>query len=141
MNSSRSDGTQPRVFVDANTLVSGLFFEGPENSLLRMGILGLVKLVSCTLVIDEVRIVINRKFPEGEPLFGEIVGIFIILSTEDGKDAEKLIRDKKDAPILATALKNRPDYFVTGDKDYHIPEIKKRLRVVTTRELLAEIRL
>ncbi|MCX6010129.1 MAG: putative toxin-antitoxin system toxin component, PIN family [Chloroflexi bacterium] len=139
MNYSSANKPRHRVFLDANTLISGLFYEGPESTLLQLGLTGIVELITCTLVIDEIRIVIQRKFPECEPMFSDVTNALTIIKTEDGKEAEELIRDRKDAPILASALKAYPDYLVTGDKDFHTPEIKKRLNVVTTKELLAKI--
>ncbi|VVB99200.1 Uncharacterised protein [uncultured archaeon] len=32
--------------------------------------------------------------------------------------ARSIIRDKKDAPILAAVMTTRHDYFVSGDKDF-----------------------
>ena len=128
----------PRVFVDANTLISGLFFKGPESTMLRMGILGLINIVTCEFVIEEVREVIKRKFPEAENNFDNIIEIITILKTKKNENVKKLIRDKKDIPVLATALAYGPDYFITGDEDFHTDEIKKLLKVVRTQDFLEE---
>ena len=47
------------------------------------------------------------------------------------------IRDGKDAPILATALSEGIDYFVTGDKDFLIlkDEIDS-FKIVNMREFI-----
>jgi len=47
-----------------------------------------------------------------------------------------LIRDDHDAPILASAIKARPDVFVTGDKDFFKERVRVLIRVATTRETL-----
>lgn len=126
------------VFVDANILVSGLFYKGPENTLLRLGILGLIELVTCGHVIMEVEEVVKRKFPESSQDVKKILYALKITETETKGEARKLIRDKKDAPILASALRYKPDYLITGDKDFHTPEIKKKINTATTSQFLKE---
>jgi len=44
--------------------------------------------------------------------------------------------NKKDVPILVSALKASPDFFITGDKDFNSEEIKKMLNVIKTRDFL-----
>ncbi len=127
---------KPDVFIDANTLISGLFFTGPESRLLKLGVLETINLMTCDFVIEEVREVIRRKFPEAENTFDEIIPSLVVVRAEKNELAEKLIRDKKDIPVLAAVLKYKPDYFVTGDKDFHTHEIKKLVRVVTTSDVL-----
>ena len=139
MNSMAANTRRPDVFIDANILISGLFFEGPESNLLKLGVLGLVNLVTCSFVIEEVQEVIRRKFPEAENNFREITSTLTVLKTEWGGEARRLIRDGKDVPVLATALKYQPDYFVTGDEDFYTPEIKKRLNIVRTRQFLQQM--
>ncbi|MFH0861068.1 MAG: putative toxin-antitoxin system toxin component, PIN family [Candidatus Altiarchaeota archaeon] len=139
MRSTVRNSRQHKVFIDANTLLSGLFFEGPESTLLKIGILGQIRLVTCDFVVKEVRTIIRRKFSGAENHFDDIISIMTVLPTEKDELRRGLIRDRKDAPILATALKYKPDYFVTGDKEFHTPEIKKLLNVVKTRNLLDRI--
>jgi len=50
--------------------------------------------------------------------------------------ATELIRDKKDAPILACALAVKPDYFVTGDKDFLTKEIREKVNTLAPSEFL-----
>jgi len=47
-----------------------------------------------------------------------------------------LIRDDRDAPILASAIEARPGVFVTGDKDFFKERVRVSIRVATTRETL-----
>jgi predicted nucleic acid-binding protein len=47
-----------------------------------------------------------------------------------------LIRDPKDIPILAAAVSAKPDLFVTDDKDFHTPEVKKLIPVYTATQAL-----
>ncbi|ODS42414.1 MAG: hypothetical protein MSIBF_03565 [Candidatus Altiarchaeales archaeon IMC4] len=119
-------------------MISGLFFKGPERILLKIGVAGWINLVTCGFVIDEVREVIRRKFPDAESSFEEVMTAVTVLKTESDGVAKNLMRDKKDIPVLATSLRYKPDYFVTGDSDFHTPEIKKQLNVVRTQEFLNE---
>ena len=136
MNSTVRSLHRPRVFIDANILISGLFFKGPESIVLRLGILGLIDIVTCEFVVEEVREVIRRKFPEAENKFDNLLEIITVLKTKKNGKARRLIRDKKDIPVLATAIEYRPDYFITGDEDFHTSEIKKLLNVVRTQDFL-----
>lgn len=56
------------------------------------------------------------------------------------EQARSFIRDPKDAPILAAAITARPDMFVTGDKDFHTPEVKKLIPVQTTSQALRSLK-
>ena len=53
--------------------------------------------------------------------------------------AKKLIRKEKDSKILAAVLAINPDYFVTGDKDFHNFKIKQLVPVRYTKEVLEDL--
>ncbi len=72
----------------------------------------------------EVDEVVKRKFPESSRDVRKILHTLRIVETGTGDEALKLIRDKKDAPILAAALKHMPDCLVAGDRAFHTHEIK-----------------
>ncbi len=136
MNYTSGNTRKPRVFIDANTLVSGLFFEGAENKLLNMGLAGTIELITCDFVIEEVKEVTRRKFPEKTDTVTDVLELITIVDAGDISRAKEMIRDKKDAPVLAAAIKHQPDYFVTGDNDFHNTKIKEHVNVVKTREFL-----
>lgn len=46
----------------------------------------------------------------------------------------EIIRDAKDAVILAAAVENEPDAFVSGDKDFQTQEVKQVINAVSTAE-------
>lgn len=46
------------------------------------------------------------------------------------------IRDPKDLPILVSAMVAQPDIIVTGDLDFHTPEIKEYFTVMTPADFL-----
>lgn len=127
--------------LDTNILFSGLFFPGKPSRILR-----LIKekhiLVLSTDIIREIYKIIDLRFPNRRYLFDSFLVLtkHEIIFEEEFKckfsEAIKLIKDKKDIPILACALATKPDYFITGDKDFHTQEIKKKLKVVTPDEFL-----
>lgn len=130
MRSSReneeSSGRKPlRIFVDANTIVSGLVFEGNEALLLRLGRIGLCRLVTVHYVIDKV----TRVLRAGEFRFSEedVVSLISYMSRcmtvyENVKPARlrkylSTLEDKKDAHVLAAFHELECDMMVTGDKE------------------------
>lgn len=46
------------------------------------------------------------------------------------------IRDPADLPILASAMLAQPDILVTGDNDFHTPEIQEYFTVLTPADFL-----
>jgi len=52
------------------------------------------------------------------------------------KEAQGLIQDPKDAAILATVIQAKPDIFITGDHDFHTPEVAVITKVLTTKDAL-----
>lgn len=72
-------------------------------------------------VLEEARVVLSRSFPGYEPLLDVFLSrlehtlipwkaIEGLLPLCEGK-----VRDKKDAPLLASAIVAKPDFTVTGD--------------------------
>jgi putative PIN family toxin of toxin-antitoxin system len=122
-------------------VISGLLFDGREKELLRGARVGLFVAVTSQYVLDEITGVLHRKF--GLSL-GAVAEVLSGLATEvvpepppaAVAEAESLLRDPKDVPVLAAAIAAEVDGLVTGDKDLHTREVKKRLRVLTTREAL-----
>ena len=57
------------------------------------------------------------------------------------KEAEFLIKHKKDIPILAAVLYVKPDYFLTGDAHFFTDNIKSIVNVITAGDFLAKIEL
>lgn len=60
---------------------------------------------------------------------------------EDSPVHVELLRDPKDAPILAAALASNADFLITGDRD--LLDIRDRLpvRIVTVAEFAAEFQI
>lgn len=130
-----------RVFLDANTLISGIVFSGPEHQLLKLGIRKQFELVTSEDVIEEIVEVINRKFPEKAFLvkeFLQLAEIKVIRRKDYGKLVERQkVRDAEDKHVLAAAFAAKSDVLVTGDKDLLVLKKHGQIAIRTTKELLA----
>lgn len=96
-----------RVMLDTNILVSMIFFPSIITRTFARSLSENHRIVLCDYVIEELRLVTERKFPN----------------------------KMKDSSILATALLEDVDVFVTGDKDLHVLDVK-RPEILTMTEFL-----
>ena len=135
-----------RVAIDANTILSGLFFRGNERELLVESIRGRVTLVFAENVIEEVHAVIQETFQAHSDLrtalellntvfrAGELVA-----RREYRKDVatwEPRLRDPRDAALIAATVGTKADCLVTGDKDLLVLERVGGIRILRTRQVL-----
>lgn len=137
-------GKNIKAFLDANTIISGLLFHGNEATLLELGRIRAVKLVTNHYVMGEVTAVLNRKEFSLTP--EEITGLTrkihecltVFENPPNGLVQEKmdLLDDKKDIPVALGDLNPGIDYLVTGDKE--LLE-KESLPSITTKNLLKQI--
>jgi predicted nucleic acid-binding protein len=138
-----------KVFVDTNILLSGIFFEGNESSILDFVELNLI---TSEDAVAELRRVVRKKLKylkertfeialaEIEKALADIVVIPRKKYSHELKKAEFLIKHKKDIPILAAVLYVRPDYFLTGDAHFFTDSIKSIVNVITARDFLEKIK-
>jgi predicted nucleic acid-binding protein len=113
------------VFVDANTMVSGLLFEGNESLLLEMAALGLVEVVTIDYVVREVRRALSREeFGLSRVEVGSLLSVVLgrIRLLPDPQEGElrahwDALDDKKDLPVLVGFRNSGCDALVTGDKE------------------------
>lgn len=135
------------VFVDTNILVSGVFFDGPEASLLDSRRLHLVTGEVCEQELKEVAARKSKDFGVSEDgaremVDGALVDVEILPEDEYVNrydEAAAVVGEGNDAEVLAAVLAARPDYFVTGDTDFHTEWVEEMVDVVGTRELLEEL--
>jgi len=137
------------IFIDANVVISGTFFKGNESKLIS---LENVDLYTSDVVIEEVKDVAMRKFKSLKmedkrialmEIERSLVDLEVIVKEKDYKKsiekAKKFIRKEKDLKILAAVMTINPDYFVTGDKDFHNFKIKQLVPVRYTKEVLNDL--
>ena len=86
------------------------------------------RLVLSSYVVDELKRVVRRKFPQKEAVIDKLL---TMLSFEYAYTPEKVedglfyIRDIKDYPVLYTAILEDVDVLVTGDRDFADIDIEK----------------
>jgi len=108
--------------LDTNILISIAIFNSEKLKELLEYICENYQLVISSTIIDEVRDVVERKFPDKEenmekflyklPYEYEYVPDSVI------KEHTVEARDPKDTPILYSAIVSDVDVFVSGDKDF-----------------------
>lgn len=128
-----------RIMIDTNVLISAILFPGKGIDNLVVKVAEEHILVLSTYIIDELKSVIDRKFP------GKIKSIEKFLTSlsyeleyspknYDNYELFK-IRDENDYLVLLTAVISDVDIFITGDKDFQNIDIQ-RPEIMTPREFL-----
>jgi putative PIN family toxin of toxin-antitoxin system len=108
--------------LDTNILISAGLFAGKRTSNLTLRIADEYSLVLSSRIIDELRTVMEIKFPDKKSVLERFLMRLsyeiAYTPTEIDPDIYPKIRDKKDYPILASAIIADVDVFITGDKDF-----------------------
>lgn len=83
--------------------------------------------MACDYVIEELRLVTERKFPAKrkflDRFFMELPLELVYTPKTLDIDEFPAMGDAKDLPILVTAILESVDVFVTGDKDFLVLDI------------------
>lgn len=107
-----------KILVDTNILISALLFPKSKPAKALIYVSEQHEMVLCDQNFREVREVLQRKaahvLPDAEVLLNELSYELIPAAY----NAEKLIRDAKDQPILNAAIVADVDVILTGDKDF-----------------------
>ena len=117
-----------RVMLDTNIFVSMIFFPSAETRELAKRLTDSHEIVICDYVVEELRLVTERKFPTKrkflDRFFLELP--FELVYTPEMLDTQGFpeIRDPKDSPILATAILEDVDVFLTGDRDFLVLDVE-----------------
>ncbi|MCK4389192.1 MAG: PIN domain-containing protein [Desulfobacterales bacterium] len=134
------------VFFDSDVMIAGsASATGASFALLQLAEFGLIKGHVSVQVLDECRRNLAKKLPRAIAPFEKIVEKCVtVRTTLPNKDLLSLASnqaDKKDVPILASALETKTCFLVTFNvKDYWPPN-NIGLEVLTPGELLSRIRL
>lgn len=133
-----------RIMLDTNILISGMVFRGPERRLLEVIHQHRLTLVINSYIVEETKEVLRRKFPAHVLAFDKLLSLLNVEyipmpSPASLAKVRPIIRDPKDAVILASAIEARPDIFVSSDLDLHTPEVGSFIEVMTTTEVLKHL--
>lgn len=111
-----------RVMLDTNIFVSIIFFPSNQTKELTKRLTDCHQIVVCDYVIEELQLVTNRKFPAKRKFldlfFRELPFELVYTPRKLNFSEFPKVRDEKDSPILATAILENVDIFVTGDRDF-----------------------
>jgi putative PIN family toxin of toxin-antitoxin system len=111
-----------RVTLDTNLLISAGIFTGKRTTSLVLQVADEHTIVLPSRVIDELREVMKAKFPDKRSVLERFLKRLSFETAYTPADIDKdiypKIRDKKDYPILASAIIADVDVFITGDKDF-----------------------
>jgi len=131
-----------KILLDTNVLFSGLGFSGVCGDLLREILKQRHTLVSTDYILEELREKVRRKFkePHRERALDLLLFLLQRLSLEVKRfeeyqmnlDRAKGLVPEQDTPILAAAMLEEIDYFVTGDKS-HFLENERVCSILGTR--------
>lgn len=128
-----------RIMLDTNILLSVILFPSAVTSSFREIIEQNHSVFLCDYVLEELRLVTMRKFPQRlaslNRFFRDFPFTFLYAPREWNEDTVPEIRDMKDSPILATAVLENIDVFVTGDKDFLVVDTE-RPRIMTMAEFI-----
>lgn len=142
---------KPEVLIDTNILVSGLvFLKRNEHKILKLAEDRKIVLILPEFVLEEGRMVLARSFPGHEALLDAFltrVEHTVLPWNEIGPSAsvyEKKVRDKKDAPLQASAVAAKPDFTVTGDAALRedmkrCSEVAGITKICSSRQFLAAV--
>ena len=130
-----------KVMLDTNIFISMIFFPSAQTRELAKRLTDNHQIVVCDYVIEELRLVTDRKFPAKrrflDRFFMELP--FELVYTPKALDLSGFpeMRDTNDSPILATAIMEGIDVFVTGDKDFLVLDVEIP-EIVTMAEFLRQ---
>ena len=116
-----------RVMLDTNVFISMIFFPSDQTRELARCLTDGHQIIVCDYVIEELRVVIDRKFSSKrvvlDRFFRELP--FELVYTQKILDQNEfpIVRDTKDSPILATAILENVDVFITGDNDFLVLDV------------------
>jgi putative PIN family toxin of toxin-antitoxin system len=118
-----------RIMIDTNVLISAIVFRSESLNILIEKVVEEHTLVLSTYVINELKTVVERKFPGKVKAIEEFLTVLsyeLAYSPEDYEGAPLFeIRDETDYMVLHTAVVADVDILITGDKDFVDVEIER----------------
>ena len=128
-----------RIMIDTNVLVSASLFPKSRLGQAIKPLSDKYTIVLCTTIIDELHDVYNRKFPDKLYVLEQFLKEFSFETVYTPKIPENVpqVRDKKDTPILASAILENVDVLITGDNDFCDVDIE-RPEILSPADFLAK---
>ena len=131
-----------RIMLDTNIFISMIFFPSAQTRELARRLTESHQIVVCDYVIEELRLVTERKFPDKKEnsldrFFMELPFELVYTPKELDLNEFPEMRDVKDSPILATAIMEGIDVFLTGDKDFLVLDVETP-EILTMKDFLEQ---
>ena len=128
-----------RVVLDANVVISGIFWGGPPQQILKLWLEGKLTLVMSAPILAEYQDVLRRMTVEDQG--GEIFAKWNHYLTELSEFVEPLpvavvCRDSGDQKYLEAAAGGRVQVLVSGDKDLAVIKLIDGIPILTPRAFL-----
>lgn len=128
-----SKSTLKTVFLDSCVIISAVFsHKGASYKIIDLCFQQKIKPLVCRQVLVEIERNIKNKVPLALPNYFQIIKSLTTLEVlpdsklSEIKKAEKII-NIKDAPILAVAMRFKPDFFITlNTKHFDSVEVQKK---------------
>lgn len=117
-----------RVMLDTNVLISIIVFKSQVLTAMMDSILAEHRLVLSSYVIEELKLVVTRKFQgksEALEIFLQALPYEFVYTPELMDRSLFSIRDRGDYPVLYTAIIENVDILITGDKDFSDVDVEK----------------
>lgn len=128
-----------RIIIDTNVLISAIIYPASIPGKAVTKVLNNHKLVLCSFIIEELHRILSRKFKNKTEYLEEFLRkvTFELVDTPIVIDSTRYpaIRDKRDLPILVSAITAEVDMIITGDKDFLVLGIEKPI-VLTPAEFM-----
>ena len=124
--------------LDTNVLISAFIFKSEIINRLIQVLSEEHEIMIASYCIDELNEVINEKFNVSRDSLDIFLRKFpfnLVYSPTNINSSLFDIRDKDDYIILYTAIKNKADIFITGDKDFKDVKLTEP-KILTPREFL-----
>ena len=110
------------IMLDTNVIISAAIFPNKRINRFLEAVSQDHQLFLCTYSLEELERVIKRKWANRlkymELFLQKLQFTLIHTPSVDFFDESFIIRDKKDYPILMSAVIADVDIFITGDKDF-----------------------
>lgn len=124
--------------LDTNILISVLLFPSERMNQMMDYIFKNHELVLSSYVVEELKDVVNRKFPKKVRVVDTLLAKMsyeYVYTPETIDESLFSIRDMKDYPVLYTAILEDVDVLITGDKDFEDVDVE-RPEIMTPREFV-----
>jgi len=119
-----------KIFFDSSVLISAsISSTGESRYLLILSKQDKIKALTSEYAISESKRTLLKKLPEVLPIFSRIIQeanlkILPLPKKDFVKKCEKIIKDKGDAPILASAIKAKVDFLATLNRKHFLDDQK-----------------